>query len=418
MEFLSDKRTILSNPGEKRNNLYYNVQNTTVSEVEVGYNLGRFRQSLSSSRFNSVSQVIIPNQSFLGDCFLSLELPATVADQTICRGWGYSCIRNISYLAGSSNVSLMSINGQSAFQQIMLQCETEEKKSEYLRLGGQVILTAGVIPKAVIQLPLPWSTACSVDGGKKLIDTNLLNQPITIQIEFDTSAKIYGGNGARPDQFTRVECITRQGDLSNKALSLRNTLMANEKLMLGYPFIHSQSYAPPRFTVVNPNDVTSITLQSFINADIVGISIGVIADTSLNPTGNNSPSPLNYVDLTDVRLLFNGQTVYDCPGDLMKLANAKYSKAGSGFVLNDVIQNGAIAPFTSNPVDTYIYCFDMAVIRSLCFDKEYQNTPRLPSQVLELEFKVPAADTYTCYATYYYNGIMEISQGQSNIYFN
>lgn len=416
-EFLSDKKVILSNPGSKQNNIYYNVQNTTVQEVEVGYNLGRFRQSLSSSRFNSVSQVIVPNQSFLGDVFLYLELPATVANQTLCRGWGYACIRNISYLVGSSNVSLLSMSGQSMFQTIMLECETQEKKSEYLRLGGEVILTSGITPRAQIQIPLPWSSACSIEA-KKLIDTNVLNQPITIQIEFDNSDKIYGGSGARPTQFSRVECITRQGDLSNKALSLRNTLMSKPNLMLGYPFIHGQSFQPTKFTVVDPANVASVTLQGFINADLIAISIGVISDTSLYPTGNNSPSPLNYVDLTDVRLLFNGQTVYDCPGDMLKLAQARYSRGGAGYVYNDVIAAGAVAPFTSDPVDTYIYCFDMSEHRAICFQNEFSNVPRIPNQVLELQFKVPAADTYTMYCTYYFNGIMELTQGQSNIYFN
>ena len=416
-EFLSEKRVLLSNPGRQLNNVYYTQLNSSVEQVEVTFNNGKYRQSLNSLVFGGQALITIPNSSLVSDFYLHLELPATVANQTLQRGWGYGSIRSINYLWGSSNVSQVQMSGQSVFQTVMQQCENAEKRSELLRLAGDVVLTAGVVPKADLLIPLPWSTACSL-MDKKPFDTNILNDPITIQIQFNDARKIYGGDGVPPTAFSIAEAILKQGEFTNKALSLRNSLMANPSLMSAYPFIHHQSFSPGKFTVVDPANTVNIVLQSFINADLLAITIGVINDLSQNPSGNNSPSQFNYVDLQDVRLLFNGIVMCDAPGNLLKLINCKAGPCGGNYVHNDVIQPGTVAPFTSDPVDTYIYEFDFAKMRSLCFEGQYENVQRFGNQVLTLEFKVPAAGTYQTYATYHYNGICEINRGQSNIYFN
>lgn len=420
-EILSDKRVVLSNPGSKRNDVYYTTLNTTVEQVESTYSMGRFKQSITNQKFGGQALITIPNSTFLGEMYLHLELPALVANQTICRGWGYGCIDNISYLFGSSNVSQIQINGQSILQTVMAQCETAEKRNELFRLAGEELGTlttdVGISPKADLILPLPWSTLCGGMFKKKPFDTNLLDAPITVTIAFKNAESIYGGSGARPDGFSVATALFRQGELANKANSLRNVLMSQPDLMLAYPFIHHQSFAPARFTVSDPTQTQNVILQSFINADIVGITIGVIRKSRLNPGSNNSPSPFAYDDISDVRLLFNGQVMYEAPGNLMKLVNMN-SIEGAGYFHNSVLAAGTTAPFTSDAVDSYILMIDFARIRSMCFEGEYQNVMRIGNQVLELEFKVQSADDYNLYATYHYNGVAEIQRGQSNIFFN
>lgn len=415
-EFLSEKRVLLSNPGTKQNNIYYTQLNTVVEASEVTYNTGRFKQSLNSLVFGGQALITIPNSSLLGEMYLHLELPDTVVEQSLCRGWGYGCIANVSYLMGSANVSQLQISGQSVLQTVMQQCENEEKRTEIYRLGGQVILKDGIKPTADIIIPLPWSTACSLQD-KKPFDSNVLMNPITIQITFKSARSIYGGNAVPPAGFTRGEAVLRQGNFSNKAMSLRNSLMANPQLMSAYPFIHHQSFSPAKFSVVDPANDVQVVLQSFINADLLAITIGVVEDASLNPVSPNSPSPFNYEDLLDVRLLFNGLVMNDTPGDLLKLVNLKNTPCGANYFHNDVIKPGGTG-FSSDAKDTYVYTFDFSKMRSLCFEGEYQNVKRLGNQVLELNFKVKTAGTYSMFATYHYNGIAEIGRGQTNIYFN
>lgn len=418
-EFVSDKRVLLSAPGNKMNNLYYTQLNSTVEQIEVEFNTGRFQQALNNAVFGGQGLVQIPNSSFVDVMYLHAELPATVADQTLPRGWLWGAVENVSFLWGSSNTPQIQMSGQSVLQTIMAQCETEERRSEMFRLGGDVILTSGIIPKADIIIPLPWSTACGLNP-KKPFDSNLLRNVITVQISFKSASEIYGGTGARPNGFDVAQVVLRQGNLSNKALSLRNSLDANPTLMLAYPFIHHQSYQPPKFSASSSSDEISVVLQSFINADLVAITIGVVSDTSLALGSNNSPSPFNYEEIEDVKLLFNGQAMYDAPGALMKLDNM-HSIPGGNYWHNDVIASGTTAPFTSAPVDTYIYMFNFSRIRAICFENEFQNTRRIGNQVLELRFKLPnntGAENYTLYSTYHYNSICEVSQGMTNIFIN
>lgn len=407
----------LKSPGAVRSDIYYTKLNSQVAQVQLRQNFGRFKQGLNNLTFNSSAQVTIPNDLFVGDCVLSLELPETVANMTLMRGWGYSAIRSVSYLFGGSNVSNQSISTHSIFQASMMECESHEKMSEILRLSGEEIISPGVKPKAMIRLPLPWSSNVGGNATKKPFDTSLLSQPITITIAFNDASAIYGGSAVKPTGFLKAELLTRQFELTDRSMGLRKTLDSNPDLSLSYPFIHKQTANPISFTVANPDDENSLVLQSFTNGDLVAITLGVVSVTDETPVSNNSPSTFNYVDLEDVQLLFNGQKIFDMPASIYKL-NSSYSLPGASFIHNSVLSNGTTNPFSSNPVDTYICVFDFGRLRSLTFQNDFENTPSIGNQVLEIRFKVPNADNYRLHATYYYNSVNEVNQGQSNIYLN
>src|ERR1700679_2033899 len=317
MMYLSTKRSLLSNPGIKMDDIYYGPFNTTVEMSEVTYNLGRLTIGLSQLNFGSQSQLIIPNNSLLSTCYLHLELPAIIANQTICRGWGYAAINNINFLFGSSNVSQIQLSGQSLFQTIMMEAETAEKRSELFRLGGEEWLVpspAGVNIMADIILPLPWSSSCGMHS-KLPFDTTLLNNPITIQVQFNSSSSIYGGTGIAPAQFAVGTLLPRQGDLKNKDQSLQMKLLKNPELEYSYPFIHHQNFSPGQFTGSTPGSPpVSLTLQSIINADLLAISVGMVQTSFVGPANQSSPSPFNYDPITNIVLQFNGLTMYNSPG--------------------------------------------------------------------------------------------------------
>lgn len=423
LAYLSQKRVLLSNPGTKMDNIYYSSANTTVELAEATYNNGRLFISLNQHNFGSQSQVVIPNSSLLNEVYLHLQLEKIVPNQTLTRGWGYKIIDSISYLFGSSNVSQISINGDSLFQTIMMESETSEKRSEMFRLGGQEILNQGAVDittglDAYVLLPLPFSSANGL-FSKLPFDTNLLSNPITIQIQFGQASKIIGGSGASTvSQFTKAAIYVRQGELYNKDQSLKFQLMKNPSIMYSYPFIHHQSYTPQGFTgSVDPNSRVSVPLLSFINADLLAISVGIIKDSDLSPTGGNTPNLFNYQEMSNVRLTFNGLIMYESPAKLWKLYNMK-SQIGSSYLFNSIVQPGATAPFNSVPVDTYILIFDFSRIRSLSYQNEYQNVWRISNNTLTLEFNTPDTSTYHLYATYHYNGVCEVQGGQTRIYFD
>jgi len=422
--YLSNKRVLLSNAGTKLDGLYYSNINSSVELAEATWNNGRLQIALSTPLFSAASQVLIPNNSFLGESYLHLELSDIPANVTLCRGWGYACIQSISYLFGSSNVSQQQINGHTLFQRAMLEADTSEKRAEMLRMAGeeQLVPTGGTI-KADLLITFPWSSNCMYN--KLPFDTSLLNNQITVSIQFNPASSIFGGSGAKPQGFVNAQMLFRQGDLTNTNQSLKMVMLKEPQLMYSYPFIHAQSITSQQFQgiIQPPNGVgvaanrVSLNLLSFINADLICITMGVIKVADENPVGGNSPNPFNYDNISNVSLKYNGKVMVEAPGNQIRLLQAR-STPGAGYIENSFINPGAVAPFTSNPINTYIVTFDFSRNRAICFDREWQNVWRIGNNVLTLEFNTTTTDTYIIHSTYYYNGIAEVERGQTNIYYD
>jgi hypothetical protein len=426
LTYLKNKRTILANPGTKISSYYYSAMNTTVELSEMTFNNGRLQISLSQQNFNSQSQLVIPNSSYLCEVYLHLELPPTLPNESLCRGWGYAAISNLSFLFGSSNISLLSITGQTMFQQLMLQCETAEKRNEVLNLGGQEVLnnTSPFNNKADLILPFPWSSLCGMHH-KKGFETDLLNNPITIQIQFGPNSSIYGGTAVHPTAFSIATAYFRQGDYTYKDTSLKPILARHPSLMYSYPFIHAQSAIQTTFTGVPVTPPSSgvatqrmnVPLLSFINADLISISFGVVQTANLNGSAGTSPSPFAYEPIFNISLLFNGLTMYESPGYAYRLYSMM-SQPGAGYVQNSVINPGGTSPFTSVPINAYVVVVDFSQKRSICYDSEFYNVWRIGNNTLTLNFNTPTATNYTLFATYFYNAICEIQHENANIYFD
>ena len=436
--FVSDKKTILAAPGTKLNSLYYNVANSTVDAIEITYNTGRFQTALSTPLFGASSNVILANTSFVDNVYLHLELPNLYPNQTLCRGWGYAAIASLNFIFGSSNVSQLNINGQSLWHKVAMQCETAEKRSELWRLGGDEYLSPimrindeGVAerdPAAVISadilLPLPWSSASGL-FNKKAFDTNVLTNPIQIQVAFSAANAIYGGTTSPvpfPVGFTSASMLFRQGNLTNKSFSLRRELELHPDLSMFYPFIYTQSYQPTQFQGSNlPANPITIPLQSFINADLLAITIGVVRTSLLAPPAGQSPCPMQYDNLQNVTLSYNGEVMLYSPRSSWKLHTMKSSLGGQYFH-NSFIQptSGGVGPYESIPQDAYLLHIDFSQIRSMTFEGMMQNVWRIGSNVLTISFNTEGDSSvrYQMFCSYHYNGVVQVQQGQTNLYFD
>lgn len=313
------------------------------------------------------------------------------------------------------------------FSAAMAQCMDEEKRSELFRLAGQeqlgpaIAVVGADVPKIRAYVPLifPWSLVCD----KLPLDSSLLTNNIVITIKFKPSSSIYGGSDARPTAFTSAKITFRQGDLSNTNLSLRNTMMANPDLIYSYPFTHYQNFQSPPFAGARESDglaACQVNLQGFINSDLVGIMFYVVRQSDVNPTtSGNSPSPFNTDPITNVRLFYNGIPLYMSDGELYKLVNTIGHQSAS-YWQNSVIRAGSVAPFNSDPVDSYLVFIDFSRLRAACFASHFPNCMRVSNQTLQLNFNTQFGPTvnYLCYATYMYNAIAEMRNGQSFIYFD
>ena len=438
--YLSNKRVAMSAPGIKMDDIYYSSLNSSVELSECTFNNGRLQISLSNNTFGSQSQVIIPNQSLLGATYLHLELPAIPnvmgvgnANQVnICRGWGYAIINSITFLFGSSNVSQLVLPMHTILQTVMQECATAEQRSEVFNLAGQEYLSVnggsfGSPISADLLLPFPWSSMCQM--VKKPFDTTLINNPITIQIQFNNANAIYTTTGntslltppGLPTGFNNATLYFRQGDLSNKDQSLKYELIKHPNLMYSYPFIHHQPYTTrfPGAVLGAPGaQPVSLPLLSFINADLVSITFGVVDDL-YNVGTPYQISPFNYDPIQNIQLQFNGLVMYNAPLVSYRLYNMN-SQGGASYFFNSVINpNGTGPPAgASSPVNTYIIEIDFSRIRALCFENQFQNVWQIGNNTLTLTFYTSTTHQYTMYATYHYNAIAECQGGETRIYFN
>jgi len=420
---LSDKRVILSNPGTMFNDIYYSRLNTVQSLAEVTYNTGRYQQSLSSPQFGGTSTVIIPNGSLLASFYLHLEITPNVSvpDATLPRGWGFAALRQVAYLMGSSNVPNISLDKHSILQVIMGQCENAEKRSEMFHLAGEEVfgLVAGVTYAADLIIPLPWSSAAG-RTQKLPLPTDLLTNPITVQISFDRGDAFFGGSGAsKPSAFSQALALMRQGDMLNRDAGLRNLMLKNPSLIYGYPFIHFQSNQLG--LPITSTASQTITWTGFINADLLGISFGLVANTDLISSAGSNVRPFNYQELSNIEVLFNGLTMHLSPGRMHKLTNMNSMNGSSSFQNSNITQATTVAPYTSNPVDTYIVWIDFSRLKCEQFTDHYDNVWRVPNNTITMKFAVPGGAIVggaQLLATFLYSGIANLRQGETTIFFD
>lgn len=421
---LSNKHALLSALGTKYNDLYYSAANSSVSLVETTFAWQNII-SLSSLSFGSSSQVNIPIDQFVQEVILHLRVETPVVNESLCRGWGYAILQSIAYVLGASNSTQVVLQGDAILQTILAQCQTEEKRSEIMRLSGEEQLGVPTTPAgeaaplmdAYVTIPLPFSTACD----KLPMDSTLLSNNITVVFNFNQATSIFGGSATHPTGFKVAEVMLRQGKLSNQAASLRQEMIAHPDLIYSYPFIHTQRFISPPFDGSRYSDALhgcQVQLNSFANADLVGIMFWVIADTDKQPVSNNSPNPWNTDNLCNILVTFNGSTLFNFPYQSYKLTNALIGDQQASYFHGSVIAPGAVSPFVSTPKDCYPVFLDFARLRSACMQEHLFNTWRIPNQNILVQFNTQfgSSVSYKLYATYFYNGVAEFQSGTSAIY--
>ncbi len=421
-KYVSQKRVSLNAPGTQKNGLYYSTSDTTVSSVESNTVIGRFSQSLTSLAFGSSSQIIIPNQDFIHQVFLTMRLPDLTANQSLTAGWGFSVIESIQYSIGQANVSQLRLSGKSLLQCLMRECESQEKRSELLRLGGESLTAANTRPvEATIVLPLPWSAIAA--HQKKPFDTSILNNPIQLQIQLaSTAAAIYGGTDPLPTSLVSASVFCRQTVLADRANSIKWDLMKNPNMIYSYPFNHRQSPSS-KFNLVS-GSVNNVELTEFLESDLLNILFSVqYTEDQVRTAAGITPNPTASMICTDIELLYNGQTVYKAPAQSARLINMLWDEGSSG--AESAYIDRTVSPFTSQQITNYTYQIPFADIKSMIYDGEFCNTGRFSSQTMVLRFTPRNYDpldvsVHTCEAhfTYIYQAVAEVSNGVVNIQFS
>jgi hypothetical protein len=427
MDDLSEKRTLAASPGIKIQDLYYSALNSTGSLVESTTNYGRLQISLSQSGWGQSAQVVVPASSFNSGVYLRLVLPNLPAGILLNRGWGYLAVANLQWTFGSSNIGSINLPRTGLIAQVMSECDTSERASELWNLAGQETLGPTTTPPtATVFLPFPWSSFCGMNP-KKGFDTNLLqhSSPINFILSFSQPTEVFGGSGVAlgtyPASFSAAQVLFMQTEMSNRNNGLGEILKRESGLIASYPFVHRQLFAPNIFNGSTvPATPVSAVLQSFINADLIGISFVVIAVSDLTSTTGNVPNwrPAN---LQNVSLTYNGIVLYNSPEFTYKMYNMR-GIPGAGYFAESVVSTavGGFPPYSVTEINAYIplYAAAMEGKKGICDPTHMANVSRYPNQQLNLSFTTPDTSAYLLQVVYHYTALVEVnSMGSVSVLF-
>jgi hypothetical protein len=425
----------LDSLGSVKDSLYYKASDVQMVEVESQSNLGKYRKSLTSRSFSSVGEVLLPNLDFVGNTFIHLKLPQIDDEYMLCHNWGSAIISSINYQLGSSNISLVERQGHTMWHQSFIAAETKEKRDRWGNLGGEVQAAVAKTGdhECILQLSLPFSTLKY--AMKKSYDTSLLSSPVLIQIHFKPITAILSVSTgidagalpqALPTQFSIADVIVRQDVLTNKAESMRNTLMSGNNLFSPYPYVHALSGTTRTLNSVEVGEEVTIDMSGFLNSDLLGILFHItptkyansIIDTA-DPTNNTAANPWSTLRARDIKLTFNGSILHDMPYLLHDAEGISMSKGDVDATNHLVLNDGTLAS-TAVSGNQYVYYLPFTPGNSSVYVSDsFPNTPRYSQQPLTISFKpiLSATESFTFFSTYVYNAVVMTSKGNSNIFF-
>jgi hypothetical protein len=425
-QFLTTVTPSLSSRGIEKEMLYYSTEQVSQKIVESNNLKGKLSVGVNSLSMGSTGTVTIPNSDFIGATMCYIELPK-IADTNILMpsGWGYRLLKNVSYLFGASNQSLLQISGETIFQKLLTDCETAEKVTAMLGYGGHaydVNTNRDANPSCNILIPTPWSTIRN-ELSKRLFDTSLLSSQIEIQITWADPNEIFGlKTGAPipvfPTSLTRAELYVQSDVLVNRAESMKQVLSQNSALQVNYGYIHTTNGTKSYLPAADSATRQTVNLQSFLNSDLLGITFMCVKSADLKSTleAGSVPNPWNTLSLKNIELEYNGQRLHQYHGKACQLEMARLDK-GAGVAPSTVVKiDGTSAAATTHQV-MYL---PFTAFKSTVFNAEFQNSSAFANQTMTLSFDIEglAAPTpVTVTTAYYYNALNSVSGGTSHITF-
>lgn len=159
---LSSKLPLLNAPGTViENTLYYDVNSSSVSAVELQNTFAKDKISLTTSNFGSTPTGYIPSVLFANTCFVQFELPDLTYEQRdhgvnndaydsktfykdgygfcIPHMWGFHVIRDIILYMGASSIAQIQISGYSNWMFAMACAETNSKRQAICNAAGMFL---------------------------------------------------------------------------------------------------------------------------------------------------------------------------------------------------------------------------------------------------------------------------------------
>ena len=382
------------------NNVYQGSSNLKMSKVPVIQNTS-IRNELSSNRFNSVTDVNLPQNVLLENSFLVLAIRGSdlKVGTFLERGWGYSAIRKIRFQVSGSGQSL-EMTGQALLMKNLADAETSSKAARLMKLAGEpydgVAAPDQEYYYAYINLYLPWGSVsskrfCPYDGS-------ILRSPATITIEIDNAVNFMSRSigldpiSVYPTQFSEAFVLTRT-QIMREPSPMPAMFGPGTNGRYCYAYQYPQHQQIKNVTGVSDDAVRqSVQLKGFRSGNLQSIDMWLQRETfDADAPMNDSPhSRLLAYAPRNIRVLYGGQELYRSELDTAQIFNLctntidlVWDATSTSYVVGDAENEGNKAA-----VSQYVH-IDLAQYNETVFTDLLQVGIDAISQDFQIEFNTP-----------------------------
>lgn len=385
------------------NNVYQGSSNMKMSKVPVIQNTS-IRNELSSNRFNSVTEINLPQNILLQNSILVLALRGGDLKKGtfLEKGWGYSAVRKIRFQVSGSGQTL-EMTGQALLMKNLADAESESKANQIMELSGEGFAggadgDANKTYYAYVNLYLPWGSVSS----KRFIpyDASILRSSATITIEIDNVANFMSqsvGNDpqiAYPSEFKEAFVLTRT-QIMREPSPMPALYGPGTNGRYSYAYMYPQHALVKNVEGVS-DDLTrqSIALKGFRSGNLQSIDVWLERETFYEnvPMSNSAHSRLRAYAPTNVRLIYGGQEIYRSEADSAQLfnlcdnvINLTWAATVPGYVSGD---DDTITVPEAGQQSAYVH-IPVAQFNETVFCDLLQVGGDLISQDVQLEFNTP-----------------------------
>ena len=359
--------------GEKLDIYYYSKQNLFIQSRPTIRN-NKFFQALTSPNVGTNQFIFSPDQGF-SDLILVVELLAqgdngiNYTNYALSRGWMYSLLQNVAVRYGGSSQYFWNSN------QIMLMnavdMQDAPSRDTLFKLAGEALMGTNPLnglndfssPNfGYLYLNLPHNTP-NGDGLKMSpLPTELLRQPVLVQVNLNDSRSIFSSSGSATSAFVNVPCVK---SANFQAVQVRMVdsanLLTNEedpnKITYVYPLKYFQQQVVS--TLLTSATGNQVNITGFRNGSVRSIILWCQRDSDA-PSAISAPRAFNdhnFYAPVNTQLSINGEIFDVSIGGSSQILNLVNNKQSSEIAMTQYGLNAttnALVPAVGGFTATYL----------------------------------------------------------------
>jgi len=359
--------------GEKLDIYYYSKQNLFIQSRPTIRN-NKFFQALTSPNVGTNQFIFSPDQGF-SDLILVVELlkqgdnGINYTNYALSRGWMYSLLQNVAVRYGGSSQYFWNSNQIALMNAVDMQ--DAPSRDTLFKLAGDALMGTNPLNQAspndftvanfgYLYLNLPHNTP-NGDGLKMSpLPSELLRQPILVQVNFNDSRTIFSSNSTATSPFINVPCI-RSANFQAVQVRMVDSanLLTNEQDPNQITYVYPLKYFQQQVvsTLLSSGVGNQVNITGFRNGSVRSIILWCQRDAD-TPTGITAPrlfNDNNWYAPVNTQLSINGEIFDVSIGGSSQLLNLVNNKQASELAMTQYqLVSGNLAPVAGGFTATYL----------------------------------------------------------------